>query len=41
MEVDSSDMAISNAGLHGFSDAVKKAEPTMTEPIMKDGNHRS
>ncbi len=34
-EVDSSDMAFKIAGSMAFQDAVKKAEPTMTEPIMK------
>jgi len=34
-EVDSSDYAFKLAGLFAFQEAVKKAEPTLLEPIMK------
>ena len=34
-EVDSSDMAFKIAGSMAFKDAMKKADPVLTEPIMK------
>ena len=34
-EVDSSEMAFSIAGSMAFKDAMRKADPIITEPIMK------